>query len=355
VKRYGEALVAAAEARRVIVLTDRRVERLYRTVLARSLEEAGVRHEWIVIAEGERSKSLATFARVLERLVELGCDRRTLLVNFGGGVVSDLGGFVAATFMRGLRYANCATTLIGQLDASIGGKVAVNARVAKNLFGAFHHPAHVGCDPTLVRTLSSRDFRSGMAEAIKVAILDGPPLFGLLEREHARIRARDPYLLTEVIGLAAQIKMQSIARDPYEQDLRRPLNLGHTIGHPIETEYSYKRIRHGEAVAIGLGVATCVASRRRLIPAADAGRIFDLLVRYDLLGFLEPVRADALFEHMRYVRLIRGSRLHFVLPTRVGGVTITEDVSRADLAQAFEDYEDVVAARGARRGRPACT
>lgn len=342
--RYGQVLRDEVGVKAVFVLSDRRVQRLYGPALEATLRAAGLAQQWIVVPEGERSKSLATLARVLDDLAALGCARRDLILNCGGGVISDLGGFVAATFMRGLRYANFSTSLIGQLDASIGGKVAVNAKVAKNLFGAFHHPAHVGADPEVLRTLSARDFRSGMAEAIKVAILDASGgLCRLLEREHARAKARDPVVLAEVVTLAGRIKAELLAPDPYERDLERPLNLGHTIGHPIETEYRYQRIRHGEAVAIGMGVATCLSLRRRAIGRADAERIFALLLCYDLLGFWEPVRAEAIFEHMHYVRKIRGNHLHFVLPTSIGSVRITEDVDRAALAQAFDDYEEVVA------------
>lgn len=352
-RRYGVLLRDEVEAQTVFVLTDRRVFRLYGGEVRASLDGAGLEHQWIVLPEGERTKSMATLARVLDRLAALGCARRSLILNFGGGVVSDLGGFVAATFMRGIRYANLSTSLIGQLDASVGGKVAVNARCAKNLFGAFHHPSHVGADPVLLRTLSQRDFRSGMAEAIKVAILDPSGAFAaLLEAGHARAHARDPYFLAQVVRLAVRLKMEMLAADPYERDLRRPLNLGHTIGHPLETEYQYQRIRHGEAVAIGIGVATCLSRRRGLIAAAEAERIFALLRCYDLLGFFEPVRADAVFAHLRHVRNIRGGNLHFVLPTRMGEVTITDDVDAPALVQAFDDYEDVVARLRPRGGDP---
>lgn len=343
VKRYGALLRDELQADDVFVLTERRVQKLYGTELEQSFTAAGLRQQWVTVPEGERAKSLVTFARVLDQLADLGCARRSVIVNFGGGAVSDLGGFVAASFMRGIRYVNLATSLIAQVDAAVGGKVAVNARLAKNLYGAFHHPSHVGADPTLLRTLSERDFRSGMAEAIKVAILDDSgQLAVLLERQHAAARSRDPYALAEIVELAARLKMEWISLDPYERDLRRPLNLGHTIGHPIETEYQYKKIRHGEAVAIGLGVATCLALRKRLIAQDQADRIFALLRRYGLLGFWEPVRAQAVFGHMQIVRRIRGNNLHFVLPTKMGAVHITDDVDRPALAQAFDDYEEVV-------------
>jgi 3-dehydroquinate synthase len=252
---------------------------------------------------------------------------------------------VASAYMRGIRYVNLATSLLGQIDACVGGKVAVNLPVGKNLIGAFHHPVHVAGDPDCLATLSERDFRSGIAEGIKVAILDGPALFGFLERERGALRARESEPLTHLVGEATRIKMDWIGRDPYESDLRRPLNLGHTLGHPIETEFGYRDIRHGEAVAIGMGVATCIARERGQIADVDAERIFALLAAYDLLGFDEPIRPDSVLEHMHVVRLIRGRRLHFVLPQGIGRVLITDELEDGDIVRGFERYERVVAER----------
>src|SRR5262249_26355858 len=171
---------------------------------------------------------------------------------------------------------NFATSLMAQVDAAVGGKVAVNTPAAKNLVGAFHHPELVLGDPELLATLSARDFRSGLAEAIKVGIIGCPELFERLERERDAVIARAPATMVAIAGLAAKVKMDWIGRDPYERDLRRPLNLGHTIGRPIETEFGYRRIRHGEAVAIGIGVATAIALRKGLLAPAAARRIVDL-------------------------------------------------------------------------------
>jgi len=343
--RYGTVLRGVVGDARPFVLTDRRVHRLYGRRLFDALRSAGYAPELLVVPDGERSKTLETFARLLERLAERECDRHAVLVCFGGGVISDLGGFVASAYMRGIRYVNLATSLLGQIDACVGGKVAVNLPVGKNLIGAFHHPVHVAGDPDCLKTLSERDFRSGIAEGIKVAILDGPVLFRFLERERDALRARESEPLTHLVGEATRVKMDWIGRDPYEQDLRRPLNLGHTRGHPLETEFGYRGIRHGEAVAIGMGVATCIAEERGEIDAADAQRIFALLAAYDLLGFDEPIRPDSVLEHMRVVRLIRGRRLHFVLPQAIGRVHITDELDDADIVHGFERYERVVAER----------
>lgn len=342
--RYGALFRETFGDAGAIVLTDRRVERLYGDALRESMNRVGLEPGWIAVPDGEGSKDLETFARLLDRLAELECDRRTVLVNFGGGVISDLGGFVASAYMRGIPYANLSTSLLGQIDACVGGKVAVNSPRAKNLIGAFYHPRHVAGDPALLASLSRRDFRSGLAEGIKVGVIASPTLFGVFEKERERIQSGDPATLARVIGTAAQVKMDLIGQDPYEADLRRPLNFGHTIGHPLETEFGYKKIRHGEAVAIGMGVATAIALRKRMVELPAARRIFDVLRAYDLLGFSEPLRPDAVVEHVRYVRLIRGKSLHFVLPARIGGVHITE-LENADLVRGFEDYDEYVQGR----------
>lgn len=345
-RRQGERLRRTFGDVQTFVLTDKRVRRLHGEALERSLQAAGYRAQWLVVPEGERSKSLETFTRLQRELVTLGCERRSLLLCFGGGMISDLGGYVASAYMRGIRYANFATSLLAQVDACVGGKVAVNLPAGKNLVGAFHHPVDVAGDPECLLTLSEQDFRSGMAEAIKVAILDAPEFFGFLEQEAALVRARSTAHMTHVVGTATQLKMARIAQDPYEEDLRRPLNFGHTLGHPIETEFGYRGMRHGEAVAIGMGVATCIALDLGLIEPDPAERIFRLLARYDLLGYPEPIRPDSVLEHMRVVRLIRGKRLHFVLPTCIGGVRITEELGDREIVLGFERYQTVVARFG---------
>ena len=345
IEKYGSLLVEEMGKQTVAVLSDSRVNKLYGEAFMESFRKVGIDPGLLVVPEGETSKSMETFASLLERMAELRFDRRAILVNFGGGVITDLGGFVASAYMRGISYTNFGTSLLAQLDSCVGGKVAVNARVAKNMIGSFYHPGHVAGDPGLLKTLSFRDYKSGLAEGIKVAIIMSPELFEILEQEHEKIRKRDPAILVKVVGMAAELKMNMISKDPYENDLRRPLNFGHTIGHPIETEFAYKKIRHGEAVGIGMGVSTVVARNKGILPEDVAERIFDMLHAYGLLGFSEPINPDNVVEHVRYVRLIRANQLHFVVPKMIGDVEITNDISNTDLVKGFEDYEEVVCRR----------
>jgi len=342
-EEYGGLLFQELGKRSIVVLTDNRVNKLYGEAFLESFRKEGSDPKLLVVQEGETSKSMETFSSLLSQMADLKFDRRAILVNFGGGVITDLGGFVASAYMRGISYTNFGTSLLAQVDSCVGGKVAVNAKVAKNMIGAFYHPLHVGGDPVLMKTLSFRDYKSGLAEAIKVAIIMSPELFGILENEHEKIMRRDPEILVTVIGLASKLKMDMISLDPYENDLRRPLNFGHTIGHPIETEFAYKNIRHGEAVGVGMGVATVVAKNKGIIPDETAEKIYDMLLAYDLLGFSEPINPDNVVEHVKYVRWIRANKLNFVLPTKtIGEVEITNDISDGDLVKGFEDYEDVV-------------
>ena len=331
-----------------VVLCDERVHQLYGKALARSFGQQENQIRFVVVPDTERSKSMQQYVEVLEELGRMGFDRRGVLINFGGGVICDLGGFVAATYMRGVRYVNLATSMTAQVDAAVGGKVAINTPHAKNLIGAFHHPSYVGGDPSIICTLSERDFRGGIAEAIKMGIITSPELFALLVNNVEAIRSRDPLMLLEVIGLAARLKMDMVAQDPYEEDLRRPLNFGHTLGHPIETGFAYDKVRHGEAVAVGMAVATILSLDRQRIAETDALAIFDLLQAYDLLACTPRIHVDEVIEHLRYIRMIRAGSLHLVLPDAIGRVTITDAVTKSDLIRAFEGYEELCVERGCR-------
>ncbi|QDU65645.1 3-dehydroquinate synthase family protein [Engelhardtia mirabilis] len=337
VHRTGSELARRCDARRHVVLTDERVADLHLEALLAGYRRAGLSEpDLLTVTPGEGSKTIAVFGDLLERLARMGFDRRGLLVCFGGGVISDLGGFVASAYMRGVRYANVPTTLIGQLDASVGGKVAVDSPQAKNLYGAFHHPVAVLIDPRLLATLGPRDFRSGIAEAIKVAVIASPQLFARLQAGADRLRAGDVDELAAVVHEAARLKMELIARDPYEADLRRPLNFGHTLGHPLETDRAYVGVRHGEAVAVGMAVATQLARSRGTIDEDDASAILDLLAVYGLDDPVGPVDGPGAVARLAEIRMIRGGALNFVLPRRIGDVEIVADLDEAELLAAFE-------------------
>ncbi len=344
-EEYGETLASLLGRREAFILTDKRVGSLYGERLEKSLGRAGIPSRVLSIPGGEESKSLAVYGRLLERLAEMGCARRSLLVNFGGGVVSDLGGFLASSYMRGIDYVNLPTSLLAQVDAAVGGKVGVNTGRAKNLVGAFHHPRHVAADTELLATLPARDFAAGLAEAVKTALIDGEELFGFLEANRRLILERDPLVTADLVFRTSNAKMRLIAKDPFEKDLRRELNLGHTLGHPIETEFRYRGIRHGEAVAVGMGVACLIAAEKGLLDPPLMERIFDLLRDFGLLWEAAPIPPDKVVDRLRYIKLIRGGHLHFVLPAGIGRVVITDRVSEGELIRGLEEYEAEVERR----------
>ncbi len=321
---------------RMVVLTDDRVDELYGRAFVRELRSCAVQASTVILSEGEVAKSAPDLLGITEQLYRAGFDRRALLINLGGGVVTDVGGFAAAIYMRGVRYVNVPTTLLAQHDAAIGGKVAVNTSWAKNFLGSFHDPDAVYCDPGVLRTLEPRALSSGIAEALKVAIIKDPTLFRLLEASSGSVQQeRNAELLGEVVLRSARGKARLLAPDPFERDLRRVLNLGHTFGHPLETELGYERIYHGEAVAYGIAVATAVSLARGVCDESTAERIFALLTSYHLPP---PVPEDELVRaiaRMEAVRLVRGKQLHFVLPEAIGRVRMVPEVDSSEIEKAI--------------------
>jgi len=335
--RLPERLRAGFPGRRLAILTDTRVWELYGRQLLARLRAAELAVEPVLVPEGERSKTPEQYLDLVAQLHGTRFDRRALLVNLGGGLVTDVGGFVAATYMRGIDYVNVPTTLVAQHDSAIGGKVAVNMSWgAKNFLGAFHHPRAVYCDPCALRTLSARDLSAGVAEAIKVALCGEPELLRLLEERVSEVRARVPEVLGQLVRLAAARKAALLAPDPYEVDLRRVLNLGHTFGHALEVELGYEELLHGEAVATGIAVATAIGVDRGWCPRADALRIFALLRAYDLPPRVARDRLVGALRWLDDIRLVRANRLNFVIPAGVRGVRIATEVEDVEFRRALD-------------------
>lgn len=338
VERLHSRLAADHPGRTLAMITDAHVWQLYGKAVVERAAGIGLAIAPLVIPEGERSKSPERWLSLVDELHRHRVDRRGLIINLGGGLVSDLGGFVAASYLRGIDYINVPTTLLAQHDAAIGGKVAVNAAWGtKNFLGAFHHPRAVLCDPGVLRTLSARDLAAGVAEAIKIALCGEPELFYLLETAASRVRAAEPAALAQVVQLAAARKIALLAPDPYEVDLRRVLNLGHTIGHALEVEAGHGELRHGEAVAFGIAVATAVGVARGLCERGDAERIYALLARYDLPPRIARSHATGALHRLDDIRLVRGNRLNFVIPTGVHSVHIEPEVGDDELARGVDD------------------
>ena len=321
------------------VVTDETVEALYGGALIEALRDGGRDVHVKSLPPGEASKSVDRAVELWDWLAEGPLGRRDVLVCFGGGVICDLGGWVASTYMRGVPYLNVPTTLLAQVDGALGGKVAANHPSAKNLLGSFHQPVGVVTDVGYLRSVDDRHLRAGLAESIKKAMIASPQYWRFIDSSCEGLLAREPAALERLVAGASAIKTQLIARDPYEEDLRRPLNFGHTIGHPLETVTGYGPLLHGEAVAFGMVVESAIAADRGLMDRECLDRLIGLLRRCGLPTTADElpveVSVDAIVEAMEKVRLIRAGSLRFVLPVEPGHTVIADDVRDAEIRAAL--------------------
>jgi 3-dehydroquinate synthase len=334
--RLGELLDGVATA---ALITDTTVEALHGAALVRALRAREVDVVARAVPAGERTKSLGTAVRLWNWLADTGLARRDVVITFGGGVINDLGGWVASAYMRGVPYVNLPTTLLAMVDGALGGKVAVNHRVAKNLLGAFQQPAGVISDVRYLRTLDRRHLAAGIAECVNKGVIASPDYFAFIEDHADALLAGDLVALGRLVSAASAIKCALIERDPYEEDLRRPLNFGHTVGHPLETVTGYGPLLHGEAVAFGMAVEARVAAERGWLAESVLERLLSVLRRCDLPVTADElpvaVRADALVAATEKVRLIRAGSLRWVLPLDLGDTVIADDVTEAELRGAL--------------------
>ena len=304
------------------------------------LRQTGLRRARLLfVPAGERSKALGMVERISAQMLERGADRHSVLVAFGGGMVGDLGGFIASTYMRGIACVQAPTTVVAQVDSAIGGKTAVNVRAMKNLIGTFYPPRLVVADPSVLASLDERAFRSGFYEVVKHAILDGPAFFRQLETGMASLRPGQTAKLEPVLARAAQVKVDVVSRDEREAGLRRVLNLGHTFGHALEEATAYRRFLHGEAVAWGLLAATRLAELSDLLKPPEGERIARLV---RAVGPLPPIRDLALEEVLKLLprdKKAIGGRIHWVLTERIGKVRIIDTVSPRLVAAALQEVQ----------------
>ena len=289
----------------------------------------------ILVPDGERSKTLQTAGRVYEALIKSAADRSVVVVALGGGVIGDLVGFVAATYLRGVRLVQVPTTLLAQVDSAIGGKVGVNHALGKNLIGAFHPPRLVVADPSVLATLPRREFRAGLYEVVKYGVIADAELFARVRARRDALFAHDPADLEIVVARSAAIKADIVSRDERESNLRRTLNFGHTLGHALEAATDYRRFRHGEAVGYGMVAAAELGARRGVTPAETLAAIREAMAE---LGPLPPVAdlkaADILAATRRDKKVVAGT-LHFVAATGLGTTRELTDVTERDLRHAL--------------------
>ncbi|MFZ5776435.1 MAG: 3-dehydroquinate synthase [Thermodesulfobacteriota bacterium] len=316
-------------AKRFVVVADSRVAELYAARLLASLAGAGVAAELITFPHGEASKHLGTVAELASQLARLGIDRKDGLIALGGGVTGDITGFLAAVYMRGIPFVQIPTTLLAQVDSSVGGKTGVDIPEGKNLVGAFYQPRRVYIDSSVLRELPAEELLNGLAEVIKYSVIRDRSFFDFLSAQRQAILARELGVLEEVIARCCAIKAEVVAADEREADLRRILNFGHTIGHAVEAASDY-RLPHGLAVGLGM-VAVCeLAVGKGIMSQGDAEAVRSLIAAYGL-----PVEIPAEYAPERLKGFLKtdkktvAGRPFFVLPTAIGAVVITDDVDEA--------------------------
>jgi 3-dehydroquinate synthase len=343
----GDGVLAQAGARAAArikpgpcaVITSRKIFRLHGSRLVRALSAAGFSPSLVFLPDGESTKSIASLRSLYLRFLRARLERRSAIFVLGGGVLCDVGGFAAGTFLRGLPTVLVPTTLLAQVDAAIGGKTAINLPQGKNLVGMFHQPVLILSDTATLATLPSREVRAGLAEVVKIAAALDRRLFARVERLAPRLVRGDRRALTEIVGRAARLKAAIVARD--ERDLsgvRALLNYGHTVGHALEASRGYRGVLHGEAVAIGIAAACRIGEALGTLPAADAQRQIALLETLGLPVRLPPrVRARSILTHLRRDKKAQGGRIPFVLTASVGSANLANQVTDRLLSRVLDE------------------
>ena len=336
-RRVGREVrrVLPSAGSRIFVVTSPNVRRHWGDALEKSLRDARLPYEVLEMHDGEPAKRLHTVEQLAERLVDAKADRKSLVLAFGGGVVGDSAGFLAAIFMRGIPVVQVPTTVVAQVDASIGGKTGVNLRAGKNLIGSFHQPRAVLVDPQILETLDEREFRSGLFESLKCGVIRDRALFDFMERNPKKIMGRDAKAMQRIIADSIRVKANVVSSDEKEAGLRRILNFGHTIGHALEAATDYTHFLHGEGVAWGMIAASTIARDAGFCSAETADRIVSATLAY---GPLPPVVCEVQEIMSRLIadKKTIGGTVHFVLPQKIGKVKISPDVPAETVRNAVE-------------------
>src|SRR5579863_197906 len=336
VERAGARLREVLGGReRLFVITVAPVRRRWGKKLVAALSGAGFKTQWVEMPVGEGSKKLATIEQLAERLVRLGADRDAGVLAFGGGVVGDVAGLLASLYMRGVDVVQIPTTVLAQVDASIGGKTGVNLRAGKNLLGTFHQPRMVLIDPEVLSTLPEREFRAGLYEVLKCGVIGRPELFARLETIQVKALRRDAPVLEWFIAEAVKLKSEIVAADEREGGLRRVLNFGHTVGHALEATSGYRRFLHGEAVAWGMIAATNISRAMDRCDDLTVRRITGAVLGLGRLPRVE-VRSREILRAIQSDKKTRGGVVHFVLPREIGKVEVVGDVPEEFVSEAVE-------------------
>ncbi|MBZ5495112.1 MAG: 3-dehydroquinate synthase [Acidobacteriia bacterium] len=321
-----------------VVVTNPRVLRLHGNALLSSLEGAFGPVPVIRIGDGERFKNHDTLAKIYEGLFRARADRRSWVVAFGGGVVGDVAGFAAATFMRGIPYVGVPTTLLAQVDSSVGGKVGINVARGKNLIGAFHQPSAVLSDIAVLRTLPARELAAGLYEIVKCGAIRSEPLLGYLEKKLSALLACEPSSLARAVMGAVRIKAEVVAGDEREAHTRMILNFGHTLGHALEAATAYRRFKHGEAVAWGMIATAELSAATGGFRAEEAQRLIRLIRRIERLPSLQGISAQRVWAALQRDKKSRGGKIRMILLPQLGRSAVVDNLDPACIRRFITDF-----------------
>ena len=320
---------------KILIVTQEQIFDAHGKFLIENLDSQKISYTIAKIPEGETSKSLQEAEKIFTRAIEFGLDRKSVVIAFGGGVVGDLGGFVAATFMRGINLIQIPTTLLAQVDSSVGGKTAVNHALGKNLIGAFHQPKAVFIDLNFLKTLPKREIKSGLGEIVKYGVISDEKFFSYLENNAEKILQRDLKVLAKIIKRSCEIKAKVVSADEKEAGLRRILNFGHTLAHAVEEETNYKKFRHGEAVAIGMIGAARISHELDKISSENVQRLENLLKKFGMVTNCAGLDAEKLYNVTFRDKKTVGGVVNWVLMKNFGEVEICGDIPAEIIKKIF--------------------
>ncbi len=335
-EKLGEMLRLYEITGPVIIVTDTNVQAAHHAALGAGLGNSVVLMDTFCIPPGEKSKSIKVIEDLITELLTSKCERNVTILAFGGGVVGDVAGFLAAIYKRGVPYIQVPTTLLAQVDSSIGGKTGVNHALGKNQIGATYQPKMVWTDLAFLRTLPAAQIVSGLGEVVKYAIIADPEMFGQLEQDLQEIIALEPGRLLRIVAKCARIKADIVANDEHEKGQRMMLNFGHTIGHALEATFGYENILHGEAVLLGMAAESNIALARGTLDAKAFSRIEGLIQRFELRRDMAKLRFENIWHLMQSDKKVRSGKVRFVLPKAIGSVEIADDISQEDIRRSLE-------------------
>lgn len=333
--QHVDLIVSCLPQKRVAIVSNSTIAPLYLEKLQTALEKQGVRTMPIILPDGETHKNWETLNIIFDALLKNHCERNTTILALGGGVVGDLTGFAAATYLRGVPFIQIPTTLLAQVDSSVGGKTGINHPLGKNMIGAFYQPLMVLADSATLNTLPDRELRAGLAEVIKYGLIRDPAFFDWLEQNMHRLLARDPVTLNEAIQRSCENKAEIVAADEKEKGIRALLNLGHTFGHAIENGMGYGVWLHGEAVAAGTVMAAELSRRMKLIGEADVQRIRKIFIQAGLPVVAPEMPAEKYFELMLLDKKVESGKTRFIVLNRIGEAVMRADITPAVLNETI--------------------